>query len=352
MLKSIRICNYRGFQDLSIERLGRINLITGRNNVGKTSLLESLFLLSGGVNPELILNTNIIRRSVALSGSPNSIFDDIAKPLFFNLNMKSAIRICADSDLAGTMKLNIVEERPNIVQLPFQNKTVEVESELPIGPGLRFLFSNNMNNQIESRMQITRNGIQVSAANASLPFYASILTSQVNPAEDASNLGRLRVQRQDHFVLEALQTIEPSLVGIEDNSSGGTPKIWGDIGLPELLPLEVMGDGMRRIARLAILVASTRSPGIVLIDEIENGIHHSVMSEIWKVIDAAARKFQAQIFATTHSWECVEAACNALDLGEADFLLHRIERNDTGCQCITIPPNNIETIVRHNMEIR
>jgi len=195
-------------------------------------------------------------------------------------------------------------------------------------------------------------GVEISSADIPSPFDSSYVSIHSNPSLIVPILGRLRIQKQDSFVLEALQAIEPSLVSIEDNSSGGSPRIWGDIGLPELLPLEAMGEGMNRLAQLAIRFASTASPGVVLIDEIENGIHHSVMPKIWKVIDTAARKLQIQIFATTHSWECVEAAYNALDLEEADFLLHRIERDTTGCRCVTIPPSSIESIVQYNMEIR
>jgi len=356
MLKSLRIRNYRGFEDLTIERLGRINLITGRNNVGKTSLLESLYLLSGGANPQSIIDANVVRGSVAISGSPDSALDNIAKPLFFNLNMKNAISICAESDAERTIQLEIMEERPNMIQFSIQNNTAETKNNLPVGPGLHFqFFDNTTTSPVEGRIQITRNGAHISAADASPPFYASYpstMATHINPTEIASLLGHLRVHKQDKFVLEALQVIEPSLVSIEDNSSGGSPRIWGDIGLPELLPLEAMGGGMRRLAQLAIMFASSPLPGIVLIDEIENGIHYSVMPKIWKVIDTAARKFQIQIFATTHSWECVEAAYNALDLEETDFLLHRIERDTTGCRCVTIPPSSIESIVQYNMEIR
>ena len=87
--------------------------------------------------------------------------------------------------------------------------------------------------------------------------------------------------------------------------------IWGDIGLPELVPLPAMGEGMTQIAWLVLAIASMPD-GVVLVDEIENGIHHSVLPDVWRAIDEAAKQFHTQIFATTHSFECVMAAHESL----------------------------------------
>ena len=83
--------------------------------------------------------------------------------------------------------------------------------------------------------------------------------------------------------------------------------IWGDIGLRELVPLAVMGDGMSRLARLVLAIADAPG-GLVLVDEIETGLHHTVLSDVWRVVDEAARQFETQVVATTHSYECIRAA--------------------------------------------
>ena len=91
-----------------------------------------------------------------------------------------------------------------------------------------------------------------------------------------------------------------------------------------------MGDGMSRILSLALAIASVPG-GIVLVDEIENGIHHSVMEEVWKAVGAFARSYDVQLFATTHSYECIGAAYRAFDEDKEDELrLFRIQRNRDG----------------------
>ena len=149
--------------------------------------------------------------------------------------------------------------------------------------------------------------------------------------------------------MEALRIVEPGLRSVEDNSASGVPMIWGDIGLPELVPLQVMGEGMTRIAR-AILAISVAPKGIVLIDEIENGLHHSILPKVWEAIEKAARQFDTQIFATTHSFECMEAAHHALDA--ASLLVHRLEAVDGKIGCISYEPAELDAAISHSLEVR
>jgi AAA15 family ATPase/GTPase len=87
-----------------------------------------------------------------------------------------------------------------------------------------------------------------------------------------------------------------------------------------------MGDGMARLLFLALAIASAPN-GLVLVDEVENGLHHTVMERVWRAIAAFARNFNVQIFATTHSQECIEFAHSAFASDRVyDFRLYRLER--------------------------
>ena len=150
--------------------------------------------------------------------------------------------------------------------------------------------------------------------------------------------------------MDALKIIEPKLSSIEDNSSSGISVIWVDIGLPELVPLAALGDGMTRIARL-VLAISAAPGGLVLVDEVETGLHHSALSEVWKAVDAAAAQFNTQVVATTHSLECVRAAGNALAEG-GKFALHRLETTRSGNRCVTYDMEDTLAAIRHEFEMR
>ena len=85
-------------------------------------------------------------------------------------------------------------------------------------------------------------------------------------------------------------------------------------------------------------------------DEIENGIHHSVLPDVWQVVAEATKQFRTQIFATTHSLDCVTAAQSSLDPDR--FRLHRLEIADKTSRCVTYEPDAIDAAVRHGLEVR
>ena len=349
MLERLHIRNYRVFNDLTIDRLSRINLIAGKNNSGKTSLLEAIFLLAGGGNPQLAVNTNVIR-GVPDVGVPQQGLETFWKQLFSALDMSLFIEIVGHHTSHGQLTLKINTEQPSIAELPLDRTGGSSVTDLPDGHSLIFQYSDSASNPVKRNIRLMGPTLNVDQPVTPPPFNATILSSRTgNMQEDAVRLGRLRQQKQGHLLLEALQVIEPKLQSIEDNSAIGAPLIWGDIGLSELIPLPIMGEGMTRIARLVLGIASAMG-GVVLMDEIENGLHHSVLSKVWKVVGAAAQQFNTQIFATTHSFECVEAAHEAL--GADGFLLHRLEANSTENRCITYEPEEIDVALRHNLEIR
>lgn len=65
-----------------------------------------------------------------------------------------------------------------------------------------------------------------------------------------------------------------------------------------------MGDGMWRMLAMAIMLTQCRG-GVLLIDEIDSGLHYSIMGQMWKLIFNAAKELDVQVFATTHSSDCV-----------------------------------------------
>ncbi len=345
MFERLRIRNFRGFGDLRIDSLGRINLVTGRNNVGKTTLLEAIFLLSGAANARMALNVHVTRNQ-RQGTPPRWMADTWWKPLFSGLDTNRAPEISGSHSRAGGMKLTIRWERPSKEE--FSRDEIPAAG-FPERRSLKFEYEDR-NVKIASAAQETADKLDVEQDDDYEPFSAAILQpggGVVN--DDAVRLGQLRKRKRGQLILDALRVVEPGLAGIEDNSSSGAPMIWVDVGLPELMPLPVAGAGMTHVVRIVLAAASVEG-GVLLVDEIENGLHHSVLPDVWRVIEKAAADFGVQVFATTHSFECVEAAHEAL--GPDGFRLHRIEAEDGGHRCVTPSPTAIAGAVRHNMEVR
>lgn len=348
MFKNLWIRNFRAFDDLEIPRLGRVNLVTGKNNSGKTSLLEAFFLLCGAGNPEMALRINAIR-GIDWAQGP-TVPETLWKPTFADFDMTRTVEIEGNYSSYGPLRLSIVLDQPNTIQLPFDIPDRTLAAGFPNESELKFSFKKGSESRVESRIRLAGEGFQIDPPVSPLPFRAVLLSSRTgNLKEDAQRLGQLRQRKQGELVVSALQSVEPRLQTLEVNSASGVPMIWGDVGLSELVPLPMMGEGMTRISRL-ILAISAAPNSVVLVDEVENGLHHSALGKVWGAIGEAARQFNTQVVASTHSFECMEAAHQSLDA--EDFLVHRLENIDGAIRCVTLGPDEIEATIRHNLEMR
>ena len=348
MLERLHIRNLRGFSDLRIHKLGRINLVAGRNNAGKTTLLEAVFLLGGAADAHMAVNPYMFRGIDIDNEVPRS--ETFWKPLFFELDTNRTLTIAGDHSVVGHIEQRITWERPTSTEV-FPGKDDGALGAISSGErSLRFRYVDPSAGQIESEVREAGRKVTVVRQDPYVPFPRRMLfpgSGHVNA--DAILLGHLRRQKRGGVLVDALRVVDPRLQGIEDNSSSGEPMIWVDVGLQELVPLSILGAGMTHVARIFLVIASTPG-GVVLVDEIENGLHHSILSDVWRVIAKAAEQFNVQVFATTHSFECVEAAHDAL--GPEGFRLHRLEVVDGAVRCVTLSPTAIDGAIRHNMEIR
>ena len=350
MYDSLHIRNFRGLHELTIHTLSRINLIAGRNNSGKTTLLEAIFLLSGWGNPSLAFTISSIRGISSGSGSLEEIGDFLWKPLFNRLLTDTKIAVSGEFKPLGRLDLRISLGQADTVEIPFGHSGTLFQPIEPDRSMLTFSFSDATRQQHDAAIRLKDGHIAADTPKLPIGFPARFLSSRLgNLQEEANQLGQLRTRKQGELVVDALRAIEPRLKSVEDNSASGQPMIWADVGLPELLPLPVLGEGMNRITRLVLAIASTPD-GVVLVDEIENGLHHSALKKVWKTIERVAEQSNTQVFATTHSYECVVAAHAVLS--QSDFVLHRLDANKTGVRCISYDHEEREAAVRHNLEVR
>jgi hypothetical protein len=143
---------------------------------------------------------------------------------------------------------------------------------------------------------------------------------------DSKRFREMALAKRTRELVEVLQAIEPRLRDIEALPAPSGMRLYGDIGLPRLVLLGDMGGGINRLTSLALALWNSQS-GTVLIDEVENGLHHAVLRSVWRIIGEAARRFDVQVFATTHSMECIAAAHEAFTAACAeDFRVHRLQR--------------------------
>jgi len=148
-----------------------------------------------------------------------------------------------------------------------------------------------------------------------------------NPQDRADTFSALEGSGKLPKLIHYLDVFEPGLSDMRVRTLSGSSTIWGYVNSHQI-PLRLMGTGLNRFADIAMAFL-VEKPQVIFIDEIENGIHHSVQSKVWKAIGKLASDLNIQVFATTHSLEMIRAAYEAFseDAKLEEFRYHRLSRS-------------------------
>jgi len=328
MYTSLHIKGFRCFRDLKIDKLARINLIGGKNNTGKTALLEALHLACGDARE--------------------------AVPLFCELYVARGLGI----DLAASLG-------PGVWFTDFgDGASADIALRSGDGKGHALRLHNRQGAGRIDLLVDGKPGETVCLSGRTIPFSREperllglclMLPAREHPRRElmADLFSKLQEDRQEQFLIGVLTHVEPRLTDVTLLAPGGLPLLYADIGGPRRVPLPLVGEGMNRAAFLAMALWNVRR-GVLLVDEIENGLHHSVMAKVWAAIASAAKDLDVQVFATTHSYECVEAAVEGIGegVGEEEFLYHRLDRVEDDIVCRTYAGSTLPTALEMSLEVR
>ncbi len=351
ILDSLQISRFRAFEHLQIERFGRVNLVVGKNNVGKTCLLEALQLYARSGSPALIAELLGSRDESRLSNlkDPSVInFTDLLpglKYLFFGrrelANLLETIQIGPVSTPDKTLTITVGG---------FSSyKTVDEQGpRFTIHRGKQSLVNFSLSSSTYPRLPLTElKGTICISIQAS-----GLIRRQVGELWDGIALTNLEKE-----VLAALQLIAPgtegiNLVGDPASKTGERIPIVKITDIDEPLPLRSLGDGMQRIFGIALALANAKD-GILLIDEFENGIHYTVQPDLWRLIFQVARRLNVQVFATTHSWDCLEAFQKAAQEDtQQDGVLIRLESKKGRIVTTLFDEQQLGIATREQIEVR
>lgn len=353
MYKSFIVRNFRCFHDFTVQPLSRVNLVAGKNNVGKTALLEVLWIHQGLPNLTLPFSVNVLRGITVFT-------EDVPLgDLFSEFDFSTTIETLSQDweNRSKSLHIQLSEKRPS--RVPLIRK--DAEEQLRIATTeiteyeIVFEYTDESGHSYETHALLLPDGtIQFDKPLISKPATAIFLAARRPPIllQDVQRFGKLEVSGEHEDIVTILQLIEPRLRRLAVVVHGQVSIIHGDIGMGRLIPVPIMGDGMSRLLSLTLAIATAKN-GIVLIDEIENGLHYTIRLEVWKAITALARKFNVQIFATTHSEECIRAAHQAFQEDiEYDFALHRLERVGDSVHSVTYDQETLATALITGLEVR
>jgi AAA15 family ATPase/GTPase len=358
MITKLDIKGFKCFENLSVSKLTRINLVSGKNNSGKTSLLEAVFLFYDRINPQMITNQFARRGVPILPLDPDTIW----APIFRDYEMVKEISIEVTSDnLIETMKIifnpSYIPPSIQAIQSSKGTQGLQIRTDQKPTPSYSLdIDYSRTNGMIDKSHSFIKDGflnlhfdqMQVGKTKATIIPSRSFS----NPKEEANKFGNLDVEGKLDKVLEFLRIIEPKLQSISAVPIGNTSIIHGDIGLKRKLPISYMGEGVAKLLTIIVDIANSRN-GIVLIDEFENGFHYSVLQKIWEGLLLAAKEFDCQIIATTHSHECLVAAYDAFkNDSREDFTYLRLDRINNETKTKVFDFSMLETAINTNLEVR
>lgn len=342
MLNSLEIKNFRSLKSFQVTKLGRVNLIVGKNSSGKSSVLEALRIYAGNAQRGLLEEIATghdekfrLQESEQSDSDQQFPFEDFFTGRQFPQDEGTGISIgetgentdllriehgflheteeVVTNDMGGTLETSTRTRRQRIPRVSVKNiENGTVRQTLFVGKGDRW-----------TPIMLDRS----SPRYRSTPFDPSgtlpcsvIPTQFVSVDELADEWDKIVFTEYQEVVRKALQIISQNFEDLtfvrndDDRLSfrrefSRSAKVKMS-DTPRPVPLNSLGDGMLRVLQLVLKVFPAKD-GFLLIDEFENGLHFSVQEKVWALLFELAQKLNIQIFATTHSWDCIESFAKA-----------------------------------------
>lgn len=336
MLESFQINNFRLFQHLEVRKLNRVNLIVGKNNAGKSTFLEAVELYASNASPTVLLDLvesrqetwyseaqphsqNFISNSVRhlfcghklpIIGEEGISLGEVASNTKLHISAAAYQNKNDDDGTLRKIRISDVEVDENLSNVEFFLIAEE-------GKRTRRLFSLDNNNK-DLRDILRRNRmISVSERQESeLKYTWQIVSTENMPNRKLAALWDLTsLTDLESEVISALCLIDDRVTGVafvENSARDFRPRendqriaLVKIKGIDEPLPLKSMGDGMTRLFHIIVALVNAKD-GLLLIDEFENGLHWTVQPKVWDIVFQLSERLNVQVFATTHSRDCIK----------------------------------------------
>lgn len=355
MLESLMIKNFRSLADFEVAKLGRINLIVGKNNSGKSSVLEALRIYAGNGQRELLDSISAehderyrVKETERAEPDAPLPFQDFFTGRHFPADDDTAIQIGSAStpdDVLRVQHVFLAEEREPVVDEVGETSFRVRRRIVP-------------KTQLQSEAGELRQALQITKAERRYPpFFLDTGYSRLRPTvfevtnsipcsviptqfissdELADEWDKIALTEYAEVVKQAMRIIAPEFENLnfvrnDEGRPAARPNFQrsakvklSDVSRP--VPLNSLGDGMLRVLQLALKLFPAKG-GFLLIDEFENGLHYSVQEKIWALLFEMAERLDIQVFATTHSWDCIESFTKVAVAREDVGVLFRMGRS-------------------------
>ncbi len=314
-LDNLTIARFRGLRDLSLAGLGRVNLLVGKNNSGKTSVLEAISLYCNPLDEFAWIHTAQRRE---LGDSRLSLSESIA--WLFPRKQSDDPRELPQVRIEGPRGVLTATYRPieatgdHLALSQFKRLHRLRSAAVLKGAELDITRTGSDEDSLEElfrlwdELPVTREQIEPRRA---IPV--DIVTPMSHRLEGAQvqHLTQATIANFKDDVLALLRHLDPQILDLDVlDPEGGASSVYVHHKTVGHAPLSTVGSGLQRALLYSLTIPNVRG-GVLLIDELESAIHVSALPEIFTWLVQACEQHDIQLFATTHSLEAVDAVLGA-----------------------------------------
>ena len=367
-ISKLTVSRFRSFKELKVDGFGRVNLITGRNNAGKSTLLEAIRLLATEGSPSTFFSILNYREETdqrfeetgaAITPGDFSAFCSLFSGFPSLAECGQAFEITGENGAPQKLTARVAwftEESDAELGRRLIPAKDDLFGESTGFPALEVELINRrriirLDRPLRYRRAMGDAVEGVSSPCVFLDPFSSRSTSQLATFWDAITLtdAEAEVVRALQIVSQDIQAV--SMVGSDAGQQRPRTAIAKSSNCSHPVPLRSFGDGVNRLFGLILSLTCAKS-GVLLVDEIENGLHHSVLVDVWRTIFRLARQLDVQVFATSHSWDCIEAFQKAASEDAESGVLVRLARKGEIVIPTVLREKELQIVARDRIEVR
>ena len=349
MIESFSARNFRCFERVDLDDLKRVNVVVGANATGKTALGEALYL-SAMASPVANYWFRNIRNRLLPQQQPlwdRNTFERFWSDLFYDFDPKRGTELTFIDSEKNHYKIQVFYRETDA---PRQT----LAGPLPSIPAIPLVFKRiGPKGTSESRAFLENNIPQFDGTIELIPqMFALPATGQFTQGDIAGWFDNLNKKGEAGDVLKYLRQIFPLIEGLDIGLDATLAALYAKVkSVRELLPIGVVSAGVSKVLGILLAIANSNK-GVVLVDEIDNGIHYKKLSTLWTTLFEFCEDRETQLFAATHSWEALKAISGVLGKNVDKFSYLRTERDEGKCVVYHFDGQTLKDTLDENIDPR